>query len=154
MKQQRIYIDTSVVGGYFDADHEEATRLLFQQLEDKEIIFIISEVLVGELKDAPEHVKSLLDNYDDDCIERVPLTDEARELADKYIIEGVVGVTSLNDCRHIAIATIANADLLASWNFKHIVNIRRIRGYNYVNIKNGYSTIEIRSPRDLVNLIE
>jgi len=42
-------------------------------------------------------------------------------------------------------------DLLVSWNFKHIVNIQRIRGYNSVNLKNGYSTLEIRSPKDLIN---
>jgi len=151
MKQQRIYIDTSVVGGFFDTMFEEDTKLLFKRLENKEIIFVISEVLTGELEDAPERVRTLLDNYNDDYFEKVPLTDEARVLADKYIAENVVGRTSYNDCCHIALATIHKVDVLVSWNFKHIVNLVRIRGYNGVNLKNGYSTIEIRNPKELID---
>jgi len=79
------------------------------------------------------------------------LTEEAIELADTYISEKVVGKTSLEDCRHIALATIHKVDVLASWNFKHIVNLDRIKGYNSVNMRLGYSIIEIRSPKDLVN---
>jgi len=150
MKRQRIYIDTSIVGGFFDKDFEKETKMLFQRLENKEIIFVISTVLTDELVDAPERVRTLLDNYSDDCFEKVSLTDEAKELANKYIAEGVVGKTSLDDCRHIASATINNVDVLASWNFRHIVNITRIRGYNGVNLKNGYKTLEIRNPKDLV----
>ena len=150
MKRQRIYIDTSVVGGFFDSMFEQETKLLFQKLENKEAIFVISTVLTDELEEAPENVRNLLNNYNDDCFEKVALTDEAKELANKYIAEGVVGQTSLDDCRHIAIATINNVDVLASWNFRHIVNITRINGYNAVNLKNGYKTLEIRNPKDLV----
>jgi len=151
MKQQRIYIDTSIVGGFFDKEFEKETRLLFKQLEDKEVIFVISNLLREELKDAPERVRNLLDNYSDDNFEIILLTDEAKELADKYIAENVVGKTSLDDCRHIALATITKVDVLASWNFKHIVNLTRIKGYNGVNLKNGYQTLEIRNPKDLVD---
>ena len=151
MKQQRIYIDTSIVGGFFDAVFEKETKLLFQRLENEEVIFVISEVLTGELENAPQSVKALLDNYKDDCFERVPLTDEARELAEKYITENVVGRTSYDDCCHIALATIHRVNVLASWNFKHIVNLARIRGYNGVNLKNGYTTIEIRTPKELID---
>jgi hypothetical protein len=48
-------------------------------------------------------------------------------------------------------ATIFRADILVSWNFKHIVNVKRIRGYNAINLKYGYATIDIRSPKDLIN---
>ena len=128
MKRQRIYIDTSIVGGFFDKEFEKETKMLFQRLENKEIIFVISDLLFDELEDAPPHVKHLLDNYDKNSFERVTGTDEIRELADKYIAEKVVGSTSLDDCRHIAFATINKVDILASWNFKHIVNIIRING--------------------------
>jgi predicted nucleic acid-binding protein len=151
MKQQRIYIDTSIVGGFFDTEFEKETKMLFQRLENKEIVFVISEVLTEELVDAPERVRALLDNYNDECFEKVPLTDEAKELADKYIAEKVIGKTSLNDCRHIALATIHKVDVLASFNFKHIVNLIRIKGYNAVNLKNGYITLEIRNPKELIN---
>jgi len=151
MKQQRIYIDTSIVGGYFDKEFEKETKLLFQRLENREVIFVVSEVLTGELENAPERVRTLLDNYNDDYLEKVPLTVEARELANKYISENVIGKTSLDDCRHIALATIHKVDVLASWNFKHIVNLARIKGYNGVNLKNGYTTIEIRNPKELID---
>jgi len=151
MKKQRIYIDTSVVGGFFDTAFEKETKLLFKSLEDKEIIFVISELLREELKDAPERVRDLLEKYDENSLERVVLTEEAKELADKYVAENVVGKTSLDDCRHIAMATINKVDVLASWNFKHIVNLARIRGYNGVNLKNGYAAIEIRNPKELID---
>ena len=150
MRQQRIYIDTSIVGGFFDEEFEKETKMLFQRLENKEVVFVVSTVLKQELKNAPLHVKSLLDNYDENSFEKVDLTDEAKELANKYIAERVVGETSLDDCRHIAIATINNVDVLASWNFKHIVNLTRIKGYNAVNLKNDYKILEIRNPKDLV----
>ena len=72
------------------------------------------------------------------------------QLAIEYIKEKVVGETSVDDCRHIACATIKKVDYLVSWNFKHIVNIFRIRGYNSINIKSGYSQLDIRSPKDII----
>lgn len=147
---QRIYIDTSVVGGYFDEEFKEATNMLFKRLESREVKFVVSDLLDLELINAPNHVKELLFNYPTDFFERVELTNEAMELADTYIEEKVVGKTSIEDCRHIAMATIYKVDVLASWNFKHIVNLDRIKGYNSVNLRLGYTMIEIRSPKDLV----
>jgi len=147
---QRIYIDTSVVGGYFDEEFTEATKMLFQRLENREIKFVVSDLLDLELIQAPAHVKELLFKFPITYFERVELTEEAIKLADTYIEEKVVGKTSLEDCRHIAMATIYKVDVLASWNFKHIVNLDKIKGYNSVNLKMGYTMIEIRSPKDLV----
>ena len=146
----RIYIDTSIVGGYFDDEFSSDTQALFKRLENKEIIFMISTVLKQELIKAPNNVRELLDKYDTDCFEYIELTKEAVDLADKYIDEKVVGKTSADDCRHIALATINRADVLVSWNFKHIVNLDRIKGYNGVNLKYGYSVVEIRTPKELL----
>jgi predicted nucleic acid-binding protein len=148
---QRIYIDTSVVGGYFDDEFKEATLMLFQRLENREVKFVVSDLLDLELLKAPTQVRELLLKYPADFFEKVELTDEAVRLANTYIEEKVVGKTSIEDCRHIALATIYKVDVLASWNFKHIVNLDRIKGYNSVNLKLGFSMIEIRSPKDLVN---
>jgi predicted nucleic acid-binding protein len=148
--KQKIYIDTSIVGGFFDKEFAKDTQTLFERMKNKEIIFVLSDVLYSELEDAPPHVRELLQAYDEDCFEYVLLTDDARELANSYIAEKVVGKTSLEDCQHIAIATVNKVDVLASWNFKHIVNLDRIRGYNGVNLKKGYATIEIRNPKDLI----
>ncbi len=148
--KQRIYIDTSVVGGYFDKEFEEPTKLLFDRLEKQEIIFVVSDLLDLELTFAPAKVKQLLHRYPPENFERVNLSEEAIKLANDYITEKVVGKTSLEDCRHIALATINKVDVLASWNFKHIVNLERIKGYNSVNLRKGYHMLEIRSPKDLL----
>lgn len=124
--------------------------MLFQRLENREVKFVISDLLDLELIKAPSHVKELIFNYPADFFERVELTDEVLKLADTYIEEKVVGKTSIEDCRHIAMATIYKVDVLASWNFKHIVNLDKIKGYNSVNLRLGYTMIEIRSPKDLV----
>jgi predicted nucleic acid-binding protein len=149
--KQRIYIDTSVIGGYFDEEFKDATRELFKRFENNEITFVVSDLLDLELIGAPKNVRELPYKFSADKFERVELTEEASLLADTYIAEKVVGKTSLEDCRHIAIATINKVDVLASWNFKHIVNLERIKGYNSVNYRLGYPMIEIRSPKDLIH---
>ena len=104
-----------------------------------------------ELISAPKRVREQLLKYSEDKFQRVELSEEAILLANMYIENKVVGKTSIVDCRHIALASIHKVDVLVSWNFKHIVNLDRINGYNSVNLKLGYSMIEIRSPKDLVN---
>ena len=147
---RRIYIDTSIVGGFFDRLFSVDTRALFGRLENGEVVFVLSDVLKKELLNAPSHVRNLLLQYSGDCFEHVPLTYEAEYLANCYLAEKVVGPTSLDDCQHIAIATLNKVDVLASWNFKHIVNLKRIKGYNSVNMKMGYITLEIRTPKELI----
>jgi hypothetical protein len=83
-------------------------------------------------------------------IEFIETTEEVFDLANEYITEKVVGQTSYADCLHIALATIYRADYLVSWNFRHIVNIQKIRGYNSINIKKGYKQLDIRSPREFI----
>ena len=146
----KVYIDTSIVGGFFDKIFAAETKSLFERLKNKEVIFVLSNVLKKELLNAPQRVRDLLLQFEDHCFEHVELTPEAEFLANCYIAEKVVGPTSIDDCQHIAIATINNVDVLASWNFKHIVNLKRIKGYNSVNMKMGYSTLEIRNPKELI----
>ena len=111
---------------------------------------MFSSVTEDELLNAPDQVRNLLNTIPKALIKRVELTEEAVKLADSYISENVVGKTSRDDCFHIALATINKADILLSWNFKHIVNVFRIRGYNAVNLKLGYSQIDIRSPKEII----
>lgn len=149
--KKRIYIDTSIVGGYFDEEFKEDTIRLFKRFEKGEIIFVVSDLLELELINAPKNVRELLYNYSAEKFDRVELTEECINLANTYIEEKVVGKTSLTDCRHIALGTINKVDVLSSWNFKHIVNLDRINGYNSVNLRLGYQMLEIRSPQDLIN---
>jgi len=150
VRAQKVYIDTSVLGGYFDSEFDQATKSFFDEVKKGEYKVVISNVTEGELLNAPERVRSLLNCLDIEY-EVIQLNDDVVGLALEYIRENVVGQTSYDDCLHIAIATVSRLDLLVSWNFKHIVNIKRIRGYNGINIKNGYPSIEIRSPKDLID---
>jgi predicted nucleic acid-binding protein len=146
--KQRIYIDTSVLCGYFDEEFKEHTIPLFDRIKAGEFIILYSTVTQAELENAPEIVKEFVKSLRAELTEFIETTDEAVDLATGYITEKVVGSTSYADCLHIALATINRADFLVSWNFRHIVNIERIRGYNSINIKNGYKQLEIRSPRE------
>lgn len=151
MKKLSLYLDTSVIGGFFDEEFANVTQSLFDRILNGDFKIIISSVTEDELITAPVQVRNLIKKIPDDSISRVGLSQEAVLLADSYIKEGVVGKTSRNDCFHIALATINNADILVSWNFKHIVNVMRIRGYNAVNLLNGYKSIDIRSPKELIS---
>lgn len=150
-KKLNLYIDTSVIGGYYDVEFEEETKILFESILNSEFHVFYSSVTEDELINAPKKVRELLDIIPNENKTRIELTEEAVMLGDTYIAENVVGKTSREDCFHIALATINNADILVSWNFKHIVNVMRIRGYNAVNLKLGYSTIDIRSPKEIIN---
>ena len=144
----KIYLDTSVFGGYYDEEFKEYTKPLFDRIANDEFVLLFSNLTQDELENAPQQVKDLVTQIKAASTQFIDTSDEAVELANTYITEKVVGETSYSDCLHIALATIHKADYLVSWNFKHIVNIQRIRGYNAINLKNGYSLLEIRSPRE------
>jgi len=147
----RIYVDTSVFGGYFEVEFEEWTRPFIEKFMNGTYKLLYSQLTEIELKRAPEQVRNLVQSIPVERIEFLPVSDAAVRLANQYIGENVVGETSIEDCRHIAIATLSNADILASWNFKHIVNLTRIRGYNSVNYKYGHKILEIRTPREIIS---
>ena len=147
---QRFYFDTSVFGGAFDKEFEEATLQLFERVKLGQVICMFSDLTETELLNAPEQVKQHFKKLPKQNIERVIVTDEILTLASKYVAENVVGQTSFDDCIHIATATIYKADILVSWNFKHVVNVYRIRGYNSINIRSNYQPLEIRSPKEIL----
>lgn len=145
----RVYIDTSVIGGLFDIEFSEDTKPFFERVEKGELKIVYSEITNDELTNAPDQIKNYLKGINSKQKEFVEISQEAVNLADTYIREKVVGKTSRADCIHIALATIYKVDILVSWNFKHIVNISRIRGYNSVNLKLGHQTLEIRTPKEI-----
>lgn len=148
---QRVYIDTSVIGGCFDEEFRTWSNLLVKELLSGQKIAIISDITIDEIQKAPNSVQEKLDEImKSEFKELIASDQEAWELAESYIAEGAVSGKIFEDALHIALATINKATVLASWNFRHIVNLERIRQYNAVNIKNGYSLQEIRSPREIV----
>ncbi len=148
--KQRVYIDTSVIGGCFDKEFKEWSDKLFDDFRNGNKIAVISDITLDELSFSRPEVRNHLDTISNDHKEYVFNDEQAEELADKYIKGKAVTQKSHEDALHIAIATIYKVDVLVSWNFKHIVNLDRIRKYNAVNLMNGYSMLEIRNPREIL----
>jgi predicted nucleic acid-binding protein len=146
----RIYIDTSVVGGCLDEKFATESNQLFAMARDGEIILLLSDLLLRELSKAPEEVRDLITSLPADSTEMLVSTTEDVELRKAYLAAGVVGPMAENDAHHVAMATIAKANIIVSWNFKHIVHWDKIRLFNAVNLREGYALIEIRSPQEVV----
>ena len=152
--KQRIYIDTSVIGGCFDMEFEEWSNRLFDDFKSGKRIAVISDITLDELSDAPKRVQDNFKTIPERFIEVIISDGESRNLAELYLMEGAVSGKYFEDALHIAISTINQVNVLASWNFKHIVNLDRIRLYNAVNLKNGFSMLEIRTPREILKFEE
>jgi predicted nucleic acid-binding protein len=150
MHKQRIYIDTSVIGGCFDKEFAEWSNKLFNEFIAGKKIAVISDIVIDEILEAPDEVKEKLRQIPVQFIEQIKKEDEADYLASKYIEMKAISKNYYNDALHIAIATINNCDLLVSWNFKHIVNYQRIIIYNSINLMFGYKHLEIRTPKEVV----
>jgi len=145
----KFYVDTSVWGGYNDKEFSDWTIPFFEQAKQGKFTVVLSDVTIGELQRAPEIVRILPTTISPNFIELVSISEEQINLANKYIQEGILTKKFHTDAQHIAIATILKVDSLVSWNFKHMVNFFRIRQYNSINLKYGYSTIDIRTPKEV-----
>lgn len=148
----RIYVDTSVFGGYYDDEFKQSTAPLFDAFFSGRAFALISETLVAELVGAPERVRHLLERLLDGECERLILTEDALVLRDAYVAAGVVSPRWAEDALHVAHASLVQADVIASWNFKHLVNPLRIRGFNTVNAQLGYGPMAIMTPDDIVRV--
>jgi predicted nucleic acid-binding protein len=147
----RVYIDTSVVGGYFDEEFDADTKKFFLRIFNEDFIIYFSEISETELSLAPDHVKDLKKKIPKTCYRYIELDEESKYLAQVYIDERILGQSSYNDAYHIALATVNRLDVVVSWNFKHIVNFDKIKLFNSVNLKLGYPVIDIRSPLEFID---
>ena len=146
----RVYVDTSVLGGCEDDEFRAPSVRLLEAFVRGELTLVLSELTLRELDAAPVAVRKLVAGVPEAHIESLGLSPDAEELAAAYIRDGAIGMAMRIDALHIALATIARVDVLVSWNFKHIVNLRRIHAYNAVNLKKGYPLLEIRSPWEVL----
>ncbi len=147
----RIYVDTSVIGGCLDEEFREPSCRLIEKCARGEMTLVVSSVTLEELEAAPRAVRNVLRSIPLENLERVEVTEEVQNLADRYIESSALAEPMRTDAEHIAAATVAGVDVLASWNFRHMVNLWRIRMYNAVNRRMGYPPVDMRSPKELVN---
>lgn len=146
----RVYIDTSVVGGCFDDEFSQESLMLFEMAKLGELVLLISNILADELLLAPEQVQRIITELPQKSFEIINESDESRKLRDKYLESEIVGSKHFNDAHHVAIATVSEATMIVSWNFKHIVHYDKIRSFNKVNISCGYNEIQIYCPLEVI----
>ena len=148
-KLLRVYVDTSVIGGCLDEEFQPASTRLIERSRAGDALLVISDLTLAELAGAPPDARGVIEALPRGCIELIHQDEDSEALAEEYVRMNVLPRRMLLDARHIAAATIAKVDVLVSWNFKHIVNLDRIRGFNAVNLRLGYPMLEIRSPLEV-----
>jgi predicted nucleic acid-binding protein len=149
----RVYADTSVFGGAEDEIFAAASRAFFEQVREGRFSLVVSVVVEQELSAAPERIRAIFQEF-------LPVTEVLHDLSAgvklqrAYLDAGVVSKNWAEDAMHVALATTSSCDVIVSWNFRHIVNLRRISMYNAVSMLNGYRSIEIRSPLEILDYDE
>ena len=149
MKRLRIYPDTSVIGGYFDHEFAPWSKTLIEDFLARSFIPVLSQLTALEIGQAPERVRAKyaeLRSLDEEFVE---IGSESLQLAQAYEQHGALASSLRNDMLHVALATVAEVDVVVSWNFKHIVRLDKIRIFNAVNLELGYKALQIYSPREV-----
>lgn len=146
-----IYADSSVIGGCEDPEFAESSLALWQRFVEGTHTLVFSAHTLRELIQAPATVRARVDRVPTEHVIVLADSEEAFGLADAYIQRGILGPGSRSDALHVALATVGRVDVLVSWNFRHIVNLARVRLFHSVNLERGYGLIEIRSPREVID---
>ena len=153
MKRTRIYVDTSVIGGCCDLEFREWSVGILSDFKMGIFSLILSSLTDAEIKDAPKEVKKIYEEFRECEHEFLDLNIEAVELAESYLAHCILTQNYRNDAIHIALATVANVDILVSWNFRHVVHFNKIQQFNAVNLEKGYKAISIYSPREVTTYV-
>ncbi len=146
-----VYVDASVIGGCEDDEFKADSLALWRRFVDGRYMLVLSEHTIRELLGAPPAVRNHVVEIPRENQVILPDQPEAAALAEAYVKRGVLGPGSYSDALHIALATIHRVDVLVSWNFRHIVNFGRIRLFNAVNLEEGLGSIEIRTPKEVLD---
>jgi hypothetical protein len=154
MKLLRAYLDASVLGGRFDTEFEQPSAGLVDAILAGDVAALVSDTLLTETGRAPERVRELVRLLLRAGAEVLPLSAEALGLREAYLAARVLTRTSADDALHVAQATVARADVIVSWNFRHLVNPARVRGFNGVNVAQGYGMVVIMTPFEVIRLLK
>jgi predicted nucleic acid-binding protein len=149
-RPMRVYVDTSVFGGAFDGEFQEASGDFFDRVRAGEFRLVISPTVSDELRDAPEPVRVFFRALEP-FIEVAEIDEAAMELQAGYLDAHIVSSRWEADALHVAVATVSLCPVIVSWNFKHIVNFRRIPLYNGVNLTHGFQAIAIHTPQEVLS---
>lgn len=153
MRIPKIYLETTMFNYYFDEDRDAHpyTKMLFDEVKMGKYLAYTSEYVIAELLRAPENKRSsmfgLIREYD---IAILGLSEEIERLARLYVQEGIIPERFITDGIHIAATTVHDLDMILSLNFKHIVKKKTMELTSLVNIREGYRSIGIFTPMEVV----
>ena len=145
----RVYAETTVFGGIVDIEFETASRAFFEEVRNGRFALVIAAPVEDEIADAPLKVQNLFQEMVA-YAEVVLVTDEARALQAEYLSAGILTAKSATDALHVATASVADCELIVSWNFNHIVRYSKIQRFNAVNALYGYRSVAIHSPLEVI----
>ncbi len=149
MKKERLYFDTSVIGGYHDHEFDMDSKRVIEYARNGRIITLISEVVIKEIAKAPQHIQDVLFSIPSNFIEQIEITPEIIDLSEAYLSAKIISKKWTDDSIHVATATVARADAIVSWNFAHIVRLDKMRAYNQINLAQGYGILTIVTPKEI-----
>ena len=154
MGKLKVYLDTSVISHLLQDDVPEKmadTRQLWEMFRIGKYEVYLSTVTLEEIEDCPEPKRSqLLDYLEQINYTLVQINNNVAEIAEQIIEMGILTKKSYDDCQHSGSAIISECDCIISWNFKHIVNIKTIRGIRAITNLKGHKPIEILNPSVLL----
>lgn len=154
MNKIKVYLDTSVVSYLDQRDAPEKMQETLQlwELFRKDVYDVyISDIVFREIRQCPrEKLDILLEFLRQIRYTLIETTEETLTLAEKFIDFGFLKQKSFDDCQHIAAAIIAGCDIITSWNFKHIVNVKTVRGVKVITTLEGYKDLLIYPPSVLI----
>jgi predicted nucleic acid-binding protein len=145
----RVYADTSVFGGVFDDEFSRASKVFFDEVNKGRFVLVTSELVREEISAAPKKVQDFFDTILSSCV-IADIDADVLKLQEAYLNQQILSEKYSTDALHVALATAANADMIISWNFKHIVHFQKIPLYNAVNRLKGYNPIDIYSPLEVI----
>jgi predicted nucleic acid-binding protein len=151
MKIQKVYIDTSVIGGCFDVEFSKWSIGLFNDIRKGLWAPAVSEVVSAEVSFAPKEVREKFNELLSYNPQVLAVDSSVEMLVDAYIGHRILPEQFRNDMLHIALASAHEVDILVSWNFKHIVHFEKIVKFNAVNLEYGFRQLMIFSPREVVS---
>ena len=152
----KVYLDTLVIS-YLDQqdapEQMQETREVWERIKAGQYEVFISDVVLRELADCKEEAKRdlLIGHLAEIKYNLIAVDDDIAKLAEKIVTKGVLKQKNIDDCQHIAAAILSDCDIIVSWNFKHIVNVKTIRGIKVITTIEGYKDLLIYQPTALLN---
>jgi predicted nucleic acid-binding protein len=156
MPKLKLYLDTSVVSHLDAPDAPEKmadTIKLWEDIYAGIYEVCVSNVTIDEIDDCPEPKRTFMfSKLAEIKYTHLEANNESTQLSKLYFSVGGLPPKSKEDAQHIAIATVNDCDIILSWNFKHIVNLRAMRAVEEVNRQRHYKTIHILSPTMMLDM--